>query len=223
MKIFLVEDDEVIAGAICRHLEGWGCRCRCAVDFRQVTEEFVQFDPQLVVLDISLPYYNGYYWCGEIRKRSKVPILFLSSAGDNMNIVTAIHMGADDFLPKPFDLEVLTAKIRALLRRTYDFAAPARLLCCGGVTLRLDDGVAVRGDRTVELTRNEQRILQVLFAAKGKAVSRETLMERLWETDLFVDTNTLTVNVARLRRKLEQLGAGDLIVTKKGVGYLVTP
>ena len=223
MKIFLVEDDEVIAGAICRHLEGWGCQCRRAVDFRQVTEEFVQFDPQLVVLDISLPYYNGYYWCGEIRKRSKVPILFLSSAGDNMNIVTAIHMGADDFLPKPFDLEVLTAKIQALLRRTYDFAAPAQLLCCGGVTLRLDDGAAVRGDKTVELTRNEQRILQVLFAAKGKAVSRETLMQRLWETDLFVDTNTLTVNVARLRRKLEQLGAGDLIVTKKGVGYLVTP
>lgn len=223
MKIFLVEDDEVIAGAICRHLEGWGCQCRCAGDFRQVTEEFVQFDPQLVVLDISLPYYNGYYWCGEIRKRSKVPILFLSSAGDNMNIVTAIHMGADDFLSKPFDLEVLTAKIQALLRRTYDFSAPSQLLCCGGVTLRLDDGVAVRGEQSVDLTRNELRILQVLFAAKGKAVSREALMERLWETDLFVDTNTLTVNVARLRRKLERLGAGDLIVTKKGVGYLVTP
>lgn len=223
MKIFLVEDDETIAGVICRHLESWGCQCRCARDFQHVTEEFVRFDPQLVVLDISLPYFNGYYWCGEIRKRSQVPILFLSSAGDNMNIVTAIHMGADDFLAKPFDLGVLTAKIQALLRRTYDFSAPAQLLCCGGVTLRLDDGVAVREDKTVELTRNEQRILQVLFSAKGKAVSRETLMQRLWETDCFVDTNTLTVNVARLRRKLEQLGAGDLIVTKKGVGYLVMP
>ena len=223
MKIFLVEDDEVIAGAVCRHLESWGCQCRCARDFQHVTEEFIHFAPQLVVLDISLPFYNGYYWCGEIRKRSQVPILFLSSAGDNMNIVTAIHMGADDFLPKPFDLSVLTAKIQALLRRTYDFSAPAQLLCCGGVTLRLDDGVAVREDKTVELTRNEQRILQVLFAAKGQVVSRETLMQRLWETDCFVDTNTLTVNVARLRRKLEQLGAGDLILTKKGVGYLVMP
>ena len=220
MKIFLVEDDQVIAQAICRHLESWGYACAAATDFQHVTEQFAAENPQLVILDIGLPFYNGYHWCTEIRKLSKVPILFLSSASDNMNIVMAVSVGADDFVAKPFDLSVLVAKVQALLRRAYDFAAPADLLSCGGVTLRLGDGVAVRGDRTVELTRNEQRLLQVLFSSKGKVVSRETLMQRLWETDLFVDTNTLTVNMTRLRRKLADLGAEHLIVTKKGVGYL---
>ena len=220
MKIFLVEDDQVIAQAICRHLESWGYACAAATDFQHVTEQFAAENPQLVILDIGLPFYNGYHWCTEIRKLSKVPILFLSSASDNMNIVMAVSVGADDFVAKPFDLSVLVAKVQALLRRAYDFGDGVHLLSCGGVTLRLGDGVAVRGDRTVELTRNEQRILQVLFSSKGKVVSRETLMQRLWETDLFVDTNTLTVNMTRLRRKLADLGAEHLIVTKKGVGYL---
>ena len=220
MKIFLVEDDPVIAGAICRHLESWGYACAAAADFQHVAEQFAAENPQLVILDIGLPFFNGYHWCAEIRKLSKVPILFLSSAADKMNIVMAVSLGADDFLAKPFDLEVLVAKVQALLRRSYDFAAPSDLLTCGGVTLRLGDGVAVCGDRSAELTRNEQRILQVLFANKGKVVSRETLMQRLWETDLFVDTNTLTVNMTRLRRKLANLGAAGLIATRKGVGYL---
>ena len=221
MKILLVEDDAVIAGAIRQHLESWGYQCVAAEDFQNITAVFARENPQLVILDISLPYRNGYHWCSEIRKLSQVPILFLSSASDNMNIVMAINMGGDDFLPKPFDLSVLVAKVQALLRRSYDFSVPGDVLTCGGVVLRLTDGVAVRGERQVELTRNEQRILQVLFTNKGRPVSRETLMQRLWETDLFVDTNTLTVNITRLRRKLSELGSEGLIVTKKGVGYMV--
>ncbi len=221
MKLFLVEDDAVIAGAVQKHLEAWGYQCVCARDFQNVAGEFAQLSPQLVILDITLPYFNGYHWCTEIRKLSKVPILFLSSAADNMNIVMAMNMGGDDFIAKPFDLSVLVAKVQALLRLSYDFSVPGDVLTCGDVVLRLGDGVAVRGERQVELSRNELRILQVLFTNKGKAVSRETLMQRLWETDLFVDTNTLTVNINRLRRRLEELGCEGLIKTKKGVGYMV--
>lgn len=221
MKLFLVEDDPVIANAICCHLESWGYECASARDLQHVTQEFISQQPELVILDIGLPYRNGFHWCAEIRKLSSVPILFLSSAADNMNLVMAISLGGDDFISKPFDLPVLTAKVQALLRRAYDFPAPGRLLACGGVTLRLQDGSVHRDGRSVELTRNEQRILQVLFEHKGQIVSRDTLMQRLWETDCFVDTNTLTVNMTRLRKKLAQLGAQELIVTKKGEGYLV--
>lgn len=221
MKIFVVEDDGVIADAVCRHLESWGYPCVRARDLTRVTEEFVREQPQLVILDIGLPSRNGYHWCGEIRKLSQVPILFLSSAADNMNIVMAIDRGGDDFVAKPFDLAVLTAKVQALLRRTYDFTPPGELLTCGGVTLRVADGTAHSQGRSVELTRNEQRILQTLFRSKGRVVSREELMQRLWETDCFVDSNTLTVNMTRLRKKLAQLGAEELIVTRKNEGYLV--
>ena len=220
MKIFIVEDDAVIAAAICRHLTGWGYQVRCAEDFQHVMETFAAFQPHLVILDISLPFFNGYHWCGEIRKVSRAPILFLSSAADNMNIVMAVGMGADDFVHKPFDLEVLTAKIQALLRRAYDFAA-APTLSRGGVTLDLSAAAVTCGAEKLDLSRNEFRILQVLMENAGKTVSRETLMLRLWETDSFVDENTLSVNINRLRRKLAGLGLTDFIKTKKGFGYLV--
>jgi len=219
-KIFLVEDDAVIAAAIARHLTGWGYEVRCAEDFQHVMEAFTGFQPHLVLLDISLPFFNGYHWCSEIRRVSHAPILFLSSAADNMNIIMAVTMGGDDFLPKPFDLEVLTAKIRALLRRAYDFAAPP-VLSRGGVSLDLSGAVLEYGGARLELSRNEFRILQVLMENPGRTVSRETLMLRLWETDSFVDENTLSVNVNRLRRKLDGLGLTDFIKTKKGFGYLV--
>ncbi len=220
MKIFLVEDDAVIAAAIERHLAGWGYEVRCAGDFQHVMEAFDAFQPHLVLLDISLPFFNGYHWCGEIRKVSKAPILFLSSAADNMNVVMAVSMGGDDFVPKPFDLEVLTAKIQALLRRSYDFAA-APALSRGGVTLDLSAAVVKCGGEKLDLSRNEFRILQVLMENAGRAVSRETLMLRLWETDSFVDENTLSVNINRLRRKLSGIGLADFVKTKKGFGYLV--
>ena len=220
-KIYLVEDDAVIAGAVKRHLESWGCRVKAAQDFRNILGEFRAFAPQLVLLDIYLPFFNGYHWCAEIRKISRVPIIFLSSASDNMNIVMAVNMGGDDFVAKPFDLEVLTAKVQALLRRTYDFADDTGRLEHRGAVLSLRDATLAYGGEKLDLSRNEYRILQVLLENKGRTVSRETLMRKLWETDSFVDENTLSVNVNRLRRKLEGMGLEDFIRTKKGMGYLV--
>ena len=221
MKIFLVEDDAVIAAAIKRSIEAWGCECRIVVDFQNVLQEFAAYDPQLVLMDITLPFYNGYHWCAEIRKLSKVPVIFLSSAADNMNIVMAMNMGGDDFIAKPFDLNVLLAKIQAILRRTYDFAAPAPTLEHRGAVLNTADASLTYQGQRIELTKNDYRILQTLLERKGSVVSRETLMEKLWETDSFVDENTLTVNIARLRRKLEAAGLPDYITTKKGLGYLI--
>lgn len=219
-KIFLVEDDPVIAEAVAGHLRGWDYEVRLVADFQNVLAEFAAFSPQLVLLDISLPFYNGYHWCREIRRQSSVPIVFLSSASDNMNMVMAMNMGGDDFIAKPFDLHVLTAKVQAMLRRAYGFGSAAQL-CHGGATLNLTDATLQFGERTVELTKNEFRILQTLMERPGHIVSRDTLMQRLWETDSFVDENTLTVNVNRLRRRLEDIGLSDFIQTKKGMGYRV--
>lgn len=177
--------------------------------------------PQLVLLDISLPFFNGYHWCNEIRKLSKVPIVFISSASDNMNIVMAMNMGGDDFIAKPFDLVVLTAKVQALLRRTYDFSGQTNLIGHRDAILNLSDSTLLYNGVKIELTKNENKILQTLLENKGKTVSRDTLMTRLWETDSFVDENTLTVNITRLRRKLENAGLHSFIITKKGIGYLV--
>lgn len=220
-KIFLVEDDDAIAAAVQRHIASWGWEVRRASDYTDVVGEFAAFRPHLILLDIGLPFRNGYHWCGEIRRLSQVPIIFLSSASDNMNIVMAMNMGGDDFIAKPFDLEVLTAKIQALLRRTYDFGAPAALLEHRGAVLDTGDNTLTYREQRLELSRNEYRILQVLMEHKGSTVSRETLMQKLWETDSFVDENTLTVNVTRLRRKLESVGLRDFVRTKKGLGYLL--
>ena len=220
-RIFIVEDDPGLAEGIAQMVRAWGMDARVAGDFRRVAQEFAEYQPHLAVLDISLPFFNGYYWCQEIRKFSKVPLLFLSSAADNMNIVMAMNMGADDFVAKPFDAGVLTAKIQALLRRAYDFGPPSHLLSCGGAVLNVSDGTLDAHGQRVELTRNECRILQLLLEHKGEIVSRDALMTRLWESDSFVDENTLTVNIARLRRKLEAAGLPDFIRTRKGAGYLV--
>ena len=220
-RIFLVEDDQSIAGAVAKHLDSWGWEVHRVMDFQRVLEEFQAFGPDLVLLDIGLPFRNGYHWCAGMRKVSRVPIVFLSSASDNMNIVMAMNMGGDDFVAKPFDLDVLTAKVQALLRRTYDFGAAAPLLEARGAVLDTGDNSLTYEGQKLELTRNEYRMLQVLLEQKGRTVSRETLMQRLWETDSFVDENTLTVNMARLRRKLEGLGLTEFIRTKKGLGYLI--
>lgn len=221
MKIYIVEDDAAIAKAVARHIEGWGCETMIAQNFQNIVEEFLRFDPQLVLMDITLPYYDGYHWCSEIRKVSKVPIIFISSASDNMNIVMAMNMGGDDFIAKPFDLRVLTAKVQAMLRRSYDFALTGRVLSHRGVLLNTEDASLSYSGQKLELTKNELRIMQVLMENNGRTVSRDTLMQRLWETDSFVDENTLSVNVARLRKKLESAGLTDFIVTRKGLGYMV--
>lgn len=220
-RIYIVEDDAVIAREIKKHLETWGYEVLCAADFEAVTAEFSAFGPQLVLMDVSLPFFNGYHWCAQIRALSKVPIIFISSSSDNMNIVMAMNMGGDDFIAKPFDLSVLAAKVRALLRRSYDFAGSSRLIAFGGAVLDTGDGTVAFGEKKLALTKNEHRILETLLKNKGKTVGRDALMTRLWESDSFVDENTLTVNVTRLRRSLAGLGLDGLIVTKRGEGYLV--
>lgn len=220
-KILIVEDDRGIAEGIQSLLEQWGMEARQVQDFRNITGEFETYQPHLILLDIKLPSYDGYYWCCQLRQRTAAPIIFISSAADNMNIVMAMNMGGDDFIAKPFDLNVLLAKIQAILRRTYDFAAPAPTLEHRGAVLNTADASLTYQGQRIELTKNDYRILQTLLERKGSVVSRETLMEKLWETDSFVDENTLTVNIARLRRKLEAAGLPDYITTKKGLGYLI--
>ena len=197
-RVYIVEDDAVIASRIQRHIRSWGLDAVCAEDFQHILEEFRRVQPQVVLMDISLPFFNGYHWCQEIRRESKVPVVFLSSMSDNMNIVMAMNMGGDDFIAKPFDLNVLTY---------------------GGVTLDPSEASLSYGGVTLELSRNDYRILLTLMERAGQVVSREKLMERLWETDSFVDENTLTVNIGRLRKKLESIGLSGFIVTRKGMGY----
>lgn len=220
-RILIVEDDPVIAGAVKRQIEAWGCEARPAENFADVTADFRSFAPHLVLMDIGLPLYDGYHWCAEIRKISRVPVIFLSSASDNMNILMALNMGGDDFIAKPFDLNVLTAKVQALLRRTYDFAAASPVLSHRGAVLQTGDQSLLVDGEKLPLSKNEYRILWTLLQDKGTIVSREKLMEALWQTDSFVDENTLSVNMARLRKKLDGAGLTGFITTKIGAGYLV--
>lgn len=220
-RLYVVEDDRGIAEAIRDQARQWGLEVILAEDFRNIMAEFAAVGPHLVLLDISLPYFNGYYWCQEIRKVSRVPVIFISSASDNMNIVMAMNMGADEFIAKPFDGSVLIAKIQAMLRRSYEFAASLPVLEHQGALLNTGDGTLVYREHKIDLSKNEYRILLCLMENKGKAVSRERLMERLWETDCFIDENTLTVNVNRLRKKLEAAGLEHFITTKFGVGYQI--
>ncbi len=218
-RILIVEDDRVISKQVEKHLAKWGYEAVCVDNFENILTQFISFDPQLVLLDIGLPFYNGYYWCGEIRKISQVPVVFVSSAADNMNIVMAMNMGGDDFIVKPYDLEVLLAKIQAILRRTYSFQNQSAVAEHAGVILNLSDMSLLYEGKRLELSKNEFRILQFLYERAGKTVSREEIMKRLWNNEYFVDDNTLTVNMNRLRKKLEEAGVQNFILTKKGVGY----
>lgn len=220
-KILIVEDDLAMAQAIQKEMRMWGNEAEYVQDFQNVLTIFTEYDPHLVLMDITLPFYNGYHWCSEIRRISNVPVIFISSASDNMNIIMAVNMGGDDFIPKPFDLSVLTAKVQAVLRRTYDLAGKIPVLEHRGAILNLYDTTLTFKGRKISLTKNEFRILQTLMENKGRLVSRETLMTRLWETDNYIEENTLTVNIARLRKKLEKAGLMDFITTKVGEGYII--
>lgn len=221
-QIMIVEDDEIIAKTVKEHLESWAYSVHVVQDLSKVMVEFANVSPQLVLMDIKLPFFNGYHWCSEIRKVSHVPVIFVSSALDNMNIVMAVNMGGDDFVSKPFDLEVLTAKIAALLRRSYDFAGNSFVLEHKGAILNVSEASISYGEEKMELTKNELHILNTLMENKEKVVTRDTLMEKLWESDNYVDDNTLSVNVNRLRKKLESIGLKDFIMTKKGIGYRIS-
>ena len=220
-KLFIIKDDRGIAKAIEQQAQTWELETRCVSNFRDVMKDFAEFDPHIVLMDITLPFFNGYYWCSQIRLHSSVPIIFISSASDNMNIVMAMNMGADDFIAKPFDGSVLMAKVQALLRRTYDYAASVHVLEHRGAILNTGDNTLTFENQKISLTKNEYRILLALMESKCQVVSREKLMERLWETDSFVDENTLTVNINRLRKKLETAGLCGFITTKFGVGYII--
>jgi len=220
-KIYIVEDDKGIADGITGCLSNWGMEAKTVSDFMKVMDEVREYEPHLIIMDITLPYMGGYHWCQEIRKTSSVPIIFISSATDNMNIVMAINMGADDFIAKPFDQSVLIAKVTALLRRTYDFSRATGILEVKGATLNTNNNKLSYNGTEIDLARNEYKILLTLMQNRNKVVSREKLMEALWETDCYVDENTLTVNVGRLRKTLESIGLKDLIKTKFGVGYIL--
>lgn len=220
-KIMIIEDDITIAKTMKEYLSRWNYDVTYVNDFKNITDQVIRYDPQLILLDIMLPFYNGFYWCGEIRKISKVPIIFISSASDNMNIVMAMNMGGDDFISKPFDLDVLTAKVGALIRRTYSFQGQVNFIEHNGVFLNLSDTTVTYKDKKIEMTKNDYKILQLLMENAGKVVTREVIMQRLWENDAFIDDNTLTVNINRLRKKLLELGLDNFIKTKKGIGYMV--
>ena len=220
-RILIVEDDPGIARGVSQRIAAWGMEAVTVRDFQNVSGEFAACNPHLVLMDIGLPFMNGYHWCSEIRRVSQVPIIFLSSASDNMNIIMAMNMGADDFIPKPFDGNVLIAKIQALLRRAYSFGESSPVLEHRGAMLNTGDNSLTYQGKQISLSKNEYRILLELMKSRGKVVSREKLMEVLWQTDSFVDEHALTVNVGRLRKKLEAAGLTDFIETKFGVGYRI--
>ena len=220
-RVLIVEDDQVIASMIRKSLQAWGLQVQLVENFQDVAGCFRVYQPHLVLMDISLPYYNGYYWCSEIRKISKVPIIFISSRADNMDVVMAVNMGGDDYIAKPVAMDVLIAKIQAMLRRSYDYELKAAQPALRDAVLQAASSCLVRGEESIELTKNELRIMQLLLSHKGQIVSREQIMLALWDSDEFVDDNTLSVNVNRLRRKLEAAGLGGCITTHKGQGYSI--
>ncbi len=220
-KIIIVEDDDIIAKLIEKNLINWGYDVKRVENFDKVMEDFEEFAPNLVIMDVTLPFYNGYYWCREIRKVSNVPIVFLSSASENLNAVMAMDMGADDYITKPFDMEVLLAKIKALFRRSYDFVSKPEKILYRELELNLSEMTISHMDKREVLTKNEFKILEIILVNRGQVISREKIMVRLWQSDEYIDDNTLTVNVSRLRAKLKSLGLDNIIHTKVGVGYYV--
>lgn len=220
-RILMVEDDFSLAEAMKQQLESYGNEVVMISDFHDVMTEFEKYQPQLVLMDIMLPFKDGYYWTAEIRKASSVPIVFISSASDNMNIVMAINLGGDDFIAKPVEPMVLNAKVQAILRRTYELGGRENRIAFFGAMLAIGEGTVHYNGQVIDLTKNELRILQTLLENRGRIVSREQLMVKLWNMDVFVEENTLTVNVARLRKKLEEYGLCDIIQTKLGSGYII--
>lgn len=220
-NILIVEDDRTIAEKVSEYLSQWAYNVRVAEDFQDIIGEVSRFSPDLILLDIMLPYYNGFYWCKEIRKLFKVPIVFISSASDNMNIVMAMDMGGDDFVAKPFDLAVLNAKVGAVIRRSYSYTGQMNIIEHDGVILNLLDSTVNYNGKQTELSKNELQIFAMLMENAGSIVSRDTIMMRLWDSESFIDDNTLTVNVTRIRKKLSDIGLLDFVKTKKGQGYTI--
>lgn len=221
MMIFIIEDDKDIAEAIAGELKGWGFQTKIAEDFNRILEEVLSAEANLVLMDIGLPYFNGFYWTSKLREVSKVPIMFISSRGEDTDIISAMQFGGDDYIVKPINLPVLVAKVKALLRRSYEFSEEVDFLEYKGVKLLISDvSLEYRGEK-VSLTKTELLILEVLFKDRGAVSKRDVIIDRCWQEDSFIDDNTLAVNMTRLRKKLAGLGLQDFIATKKGVGYFL--
>ncbi|WP_099321592.1 response regulator transcription factor [Anaerococcus sp. Marseille-P3625] len=218
-RIFIIEDDEVIFKAIKKYLESWNFIVSGVKDFENVFDEFINFKADLLLIDISLPFFNGYHWCEKIRSVSKIPIIFISSASINLNKIMAMNMGADDYITKPFDLDLLVAKIKALLRRTYEYVEVYDNLIYQDLSLDREKMTLKFNEYEIALSKNEFMILEMMFKSPRKVFKREEFMDKIWQTDEFIDDNTLTVNIMRLRKKLEEIGLRNLIKTKKKVGY----
>lgn len=217
----VVEDDPSVSSALSSVLKSWGFDAIRVTNFENITEQFEKIRPDLILMDLNLPERNGFYWTSEIRKQSSVPIIFVSSADESMNVVTALNQGADDYITKPFDMTVLVTKIRALLRRTFDYTTRTDFLEHKGVHLDTNNNEVSFEGNAIELSKNEAKILKILMENKEKIVRREKLMDALWKTDCYIDENTLSVNINRLRRKLEGIHLYDYIQTRKGIGYMV--
>lgn len=222
-KVMIIEDDAALKNEVAEELTKWGHNIHEIINLENIIEEFKNFNPQLVLLDINLPFYDGFHWCNEIRKISKVPIIFMSSRSSNMDIIMGVNLGADDYIQKPFSIAVLVAKVNALLRRTYNFSeSTSDKITHKEITLDLSTALLTYKDNTIELSKNEFKILIILMNKHGEIVSRDNLMKKLWDSDWFVDDNTLTVNINRLRGRLKQIGLDDFIETKRGLGYIIT-
>lgn len=221
IKVYVVEDDDVILNALKKFLQNWSYEVHVADDFSTVYEKFLKVNPDLVLLDVSLPFFNGYYWCEQIRKSSNVPIIFISSADENLNKIMAMNMGADDYITKPFDLELLLAKIKAILRRTFEYSESTNNISYKDVIIDRDRMLLKFANEEISLSKNEYLILEMMFEYPEKVFRREEFMDKIWQTDEFIDDNTLTVNIMRLRKKLEDIGLKNFIKTKKKVGYYI--
>lgn len=220
-RIFLVEDDEMLREEIINLLIKWGFEIKGAEEFHNILDECIKFHPHVVLMDVNIPSFDGFYWCKKIREISSVPIIYISSRDSSMDIIMGMNNGGDDYIQKPFDNTVLVAKIQAIIRRTYEYAHKSQFVECNGVILNLDDTSITYKDKSYELTKNEFKILKLLIENRGKVVSRQALMRSLWDDEVYVNENTLTVNVNRVRTKLEELGLKDFITTKKGMGYII--
>lgn len=221
-KILLIEDDLSLSKNISINIKKWDYEIKTIENFQNILEEFIEYKPDLVLLDITLPYFDGFYWCKKIRDISKVPIIFLSSRDSNMDIIMAVNMGADDFIKKPFSTEILLAKIQAILRRAYSYSDElSDIIEVNSAILNISDSTITYGNNSKELTKNEFKILQILMKNNGHIVSRDNLMRFLWDSEYYISENTLTVNINRLRKSLKDIGLIDFIITKKSQGYMI--
>lgn len=219
-KIFIIEDDEKIRNELCTFLNKYGYEAIYSLDFEHVIDEVLREKYHLILLDINLPFFDGYHICREIRKKSSVPIIVVTSRDSEVDELMSMNLGADDFITKPYNTQILLARISSLLRRTYN-NQEAEILEYNNLQLDLSKSEVKYKDNKIELSKNESKILYVLIKNKEKIVSRNDIIEALWESDEFVDDNTLTVNINRLRKKLEEIGAIDFLKTKRGLGYIL--